>query len=56
MNIEIAAEDTKHGFTLGELYQAVQRISEAGADPRSTVKVNVGLRGQIQKIRVEAPK
>lgn len=53
--IEYRADDMKAGFTVAELYQALQHISATGADPRCTIKAVVGFRGQLQKLSVSDP-
>lgn len=50
VNIGRRAEDPKAGMTLGELYAFAQSALTHDADPRSTIRVTVGWRAQIQVI------
>lgn len=56
VNLGRRAEDPKAGMTLGELYAFAQSALEHNIDPRSTIRVTVGWRAQIQVISTRGQK
>lgn len=54
VNIGRRAEEPKAGMTLGELYAFAQSALERDIDPRTTIRVTVGWRAQIQVISTRA--